>query len=444
MDMVRGRNDEVQLARLPATGIADPRRLESPITGSVARAPVRLLVVSSDTYPPQRVDVSVLFGEQLGGRGHRIDWILQSEATCPRSHRRRWHGGSVWVGPTDLGTSLYARVRKHFFGILHDLRVFGLARKGGYDIVMVKDKFASGLFSLLAAKLFRRRFIFWLSYPFPESYLIRARDGTARYPFLYWIRGAFFWVALYRVLLPAADRVFVQSEQMRRDIARRGIALGKMTAVPMGIRTQSALQVSAGEPRSFIPQQERCFLYLGALTRVRRLDFLVRVLARVRLRIPEAKLYFVGSGDDPADERLLRDEAARLGLTQAVVHVGQLPQAQALQYVQEADVCVSPFFPTPILNSTSPTKLVEYMAMGKAVVANDHPEQQLVIQQSGGGYCVPWDEERFAEAIVELLLDPGKARLMGERGRQYVVEHRAYEAIADLVERELVGVAVRE
>jgi glycosyltransferase involved in cell wall biosynthesis len=180
---------------------------------------------------------------------------------------------------------------------------------------------------------------------------------------------------------------------------------------------------------------------LGALTRVRRLDFLVRVLARVRSKITDAQLYFVGSGDDPADEQLLRDEAARLGLSQAVVLVGQLPQLQALRYVQEADVCVSPFFPTPILNSTSPTKLVEYMAMGKAVVANDHPEQQLLIEHSGAGYCVPWDEERFAQAIIKLMLDPGSARSMGERGRQYVLEHRAYEAIADLVERELVSVA---
>ncbi len=42
-----------------------------------------------------------------------------------------------------------------------------------------------------------------------------------------------------------------------------------------------------------------------------------------------------------------------------------------------------------ILRAASPTKLVEYMAMGKAVVANDHPEQKRVIEESGAGYCVP-------------------------------------------------------
>ncbi len=89
-----------------------------------------------------------------------------------------------------------------------------------------------------------------------------------------------------------------------------------------------------------------------------------------------------------------------------MVFVGQLPQAQALRYVREADVCVSPFYPTAILQSTSPTKLVEYMAMGKAVVANDHPEQKRVIEESGAGYCVPYEEQPFADAIVKLLKDP--------------------------------------
>jgi len=406
-------------------------------TASVAS----LLIVSSDNYPPQRVDISVLFGEQLAARGHRIDWLLQSEAACDKAYTTEWHGGTVWVGPTDLRSPLLARIRKHFLGIVHDLRVFGRARDGGYDMVMVKDKFASGLFALLAARLFRRRFIYWLSYPFPESYLIRARDGTARYPLLYRIRGAFFWVTLYKILLPAADHIFVQSEQMRRDVAAEGIPLERMTAVPMGVREESAAPAPAGELRSVIPAGERCFMYLGALTRVRRLDFLVRVLVRVRRKVAAAKLYLVGRGDDPADERLLIEEARRAGVSDAMVLVGQLPQPQALRYVREADVCVSPFYPTPILNSTSPTKLVEYMAMGKAVVANDHPEQRLVIEQSGAGYCVPWDEDAFANAIVDLMEAPEQARAMGERGRLYVLQHRGYRAIADLVERDLVRVA---
>ena len=109
---------------------------------------------------------------------------------------------------------------------------------------------------------------------------------------------------------------------------------------------------------------------------------------------------------------------------------------EAWKFVSKADVCVSPFYPTPILNSTSPTKLIEYMAIGKPVVANDHPEQNLVILESGAGICVPWEENAFADAIVKLLSQPEIAEKMGHKGRHYVEKHRNYKIIANVVENE--------
>ena len=65
-----------------------------------------------------------------------------------------------------------------------------------------------------------------------------------------------------------------------------------------------------------------------------------------------------------------------MGVAASVIFTGQLPRQEALRYVQDADVCVSPFYPTAVLNSTSPTKLVEYMAMGKAVITTRTTESR--------------------------------------------------------------------
>ena len=401
---------------------------------------MRILIVSSDTFPPIRVDVSVLFGVELAGRGHEIDWILQSEAACDRAYVARWGGGQVWVGATDLGQSLFRRLRKHALGIGNDFRLVSRVRRTRYDAVEVKDKFVAGAIAAIACRVFHTRFIYWLSYPFPEHYLLRAKDGTARYPRLYILRGMAFKWLLYRWLLRAADHVFVQSEQMREDIAAEGIPSHKITAVPMGISVEMCAAVNTFENRRLLPEQVPCVLYLGTLNKVRRLDFLVRAFAKVRESVPTARLYLVGRGEDPEDEVFLKDEVVRLNLESCVVFVGQLPQPEALQYVAEADVCVSPFYPTPILRSTSPTKLVEYMALGKAVVANDHPEQKRLIEESGGGLCVAYDEQAFADAIVTLLQNPKTAQFMGERGRRYAIEHRSYAVIADAVERRMLEI----
>ena len=406
-------------------------------------APARILMVSSDTWPPFRVDVTVLFGEQLAKRGYAVDLILQSEAPCDRAYSTTWEGGNVQVGATDKGSSLWNRIRKHLRGILHDLQIFPAVKTGGYDFVIVKDKFVSGLWALLATRFSGGQFIYWLSWPYPEEYLSRARDGTARYPFLYRIRGAVFWLLLYRVLLPRAAHIFVQSEQMKQDVAARGLPPDGITAVPMGIRDSSVRGALESAPVHEALWISPSVLYLGTLSKVRRLDFLIRVIALLRERIPAACLYVVGRGDDPSDEAMLQAEVQRLGVAGNVKFLGQMPQAEALEYVRSARVCVSPFFPTPVLNSASPTKLVEYMAMGRPVVANDHPDQRRVIAASGGGVCVPWEESRFADALHTLLQAPDLAEEMGNKGRAWVAAHRTYSVIAGQVDAVLRDLLLR-
>jgi glycosyltransferase involved in cell wall biosynthesis len=166
------------------------------------------------------------------------------------------------------------------------------------------------------------------------------------------------------------------------------------------------------------------------------MDFLIRAFAKVLEEVPNAVLYVVG-GEAPAQIEFLRDQAAKLGIDEKVIFTGMLPQEEAMEWITRATVCVSPFYPTQILNSTSPTKLVEYMAQGAAVVANDHPEQKQTIRESGAGLCVPYDETEFAAAIAELLKDPARATEMGKLGQSYVKQRRTYSVIAEMVDCKL-------
>ena len=403
-----------------------------------SKSKLRFLFVSSDKFPPFRVDVSTLFGKKLAERGHIIDWLLQSDETLHSAYQTEWSGCNVLVGPTDNGTSMASRSKKNLRDIFHDFKMFRMLRKNKYNFILIKDKFISALMAIVASKVFKVKFIYWLSFPIPEFYLYELREGTARYPLIYWIRGYFSKILLYHIIMPCSDHVFVQSKQMKKDIALQGISEDKMTAVPMGVSTEEI--PFFGYKKEQDKPDKKIVLYLGTLIKARKMDFLIRAFAKVLRKEENAKLYLVGGGDDPSDEQLLKDEIRRLGIEDAVFMTGFVPQQEAWAYVKEADVCVSPYYPTPIFNSTSPTKLIEYMALGKAVVANDHPEQRLVISESKAGICVPYEENAFAEAILYLLNHPEKAKEMGIRGRKYVEKHRSYEQIADLVETKLLQV----
>lgn len=405
-------------------------------TNKMIQAPIKILFVTRDLFPPFRVDVSVLFGKEIAGKGHKIDWVMQSQDECGKGYKERWQGGTAWVGPTNTGEKFAHRVHRQLLGFLHNAFCARLLLRKRYDVIQVKDRFFTAVFYLAIARLFGTKYVFWLSFPFAEASLYEAREGSARYPAVSLVRGLLYRCLLYRIILAGADHVFVQSDQMKRDIQDQGIDGQKMTVVPMGFE-DDAFAVDCDEKRADLldGQNHPRIIYLGTLIAVRRIDFMIRVLSMVLHEIPEARLYLIGSGETKEDIEMLKRAARNLDVLDAVVFTGFMERSKALMMVRAGNVCVSPFYPTPILNSTSPTKLMEYMALGKAVVANEHPEQKRIIAESGGGICVKYNEKAFADAIVYLLRNPGVAEKMGRMGRNWVFQNRTYSTIADGVER---------
>jgi glycosyltransferase involved in cell wall biosynthesis len=399
-----------------------------------ARNAPALLLMPSEGYPPERADIADLFADELPRRQYRIDWLVQSR--LPRRHAgvEPYGGGRAWVGRTVAGGRL-AKIWNAVLDFRNDLRLFGLLGPS-YDAVIVRDKIGAGLIAIVAAWWRRKLFVYWLSYPLPEGALTAGRERLSAWPWLSWLRGVTLRVLLYRVIIPAAGHTLVQSERMQRDLEARGIASGRMTPVPMGVPLRK-LVLPYHVTRVRKPADETWIVYLGTLARVRGVDCLVGALALVRTRVPNAKLYLVGAGNNPADERHLQRRIESAGVAGAVVMTGHLERGHAWEYVAAADVCVSPLRDIPVLRAGSPTKLIEYLALARPVVASAQPEQDRVLRESGAGISVPHDEEAFAEAIVRIAGNRAEAQAMGRRGRAWVEAHRGYDTIGAFVDQRL-------
>jgi glycosyltransferase involved in cell wall biosynthesis len=220
---------------------------------------------------------------------------------------------------------------------------------------------------------------------------------------------------------------------MREDVARMGIARDKMIPIPMGIdpeRFDRPVAVPANEPRLV---GKRVIAYLGTCDRLRRIDFLFEVLAVVLARFPDALLLIVGDAPEDEDKRWLRQRAVEIGVSESVIITGWVSPDEGQGWMATAEVAVSIFAPDPLLDSCSPTKLVEYLALGKAVVANDQPDQSVVVNESQAGFCVPFEVDAFAAAVMQLLDHPGEAARMAARGPDYVQRKRSYPILAERV-----------
>lgn len=398
---------------------------------------MRLLYSARETYPTFRVDLSELFSRQLGDAGWSITWHMRAAVPGAGRIERSELGETVHVGAVARPGLLWA-LRDFAYATAHDLRLWRLVRRGGFDAVQVRDKPFAGFVAALAARAGGIAFFYWMSFPYPEADSFRARDaehplGTARRTF-YRLRGALTGWLLYRVVLPRADHVFVQSDRMLRDVAGRGIDAARMTPVPMGIDvarvdTAGVPIMADGRLDGRLP-----LVYLGTMVRLRRIDVLLHALALVREREPRVVLVMVGDAPD-RDMRFLRSEAERVGVAEHVIFTGFVPIETAWSWVRVAAVCLSPFRPSPILDSCSPTKVVEYLAFGKPVVANHHPDQTAVLESSACGVLVDFSAQGFAAGVLAALSDPALAARAARYGRSWVLKHRDYAAIASALDR---------
>jgi len=402
-------------------------------------ATIRMLCFARERYPTHRVDITELFGHELIGRGHEIDFVMQAASPAVPPGPTPWNGRTVWVGAAREETGLVSRLWHQWAAVAHDFRCLRMARRDRYDAIQVRDKFLVAAWVALVARRRGLKFFYWLSFPEPEAQLMRVRDGTARYRWLTAVRGGFFWLLLYRWILPRCDHVFVQSERMRQDVAACGIPLGKTTAVPMGIAARDVERFSVSRPAVGQSSARRPIVlgYLGTMVVRRQLSVLIDMLVDLERRGVDARLVFVGDGEHASDRAAIEERARRLGVSDRIEITGFLQRDAALERMRGVDIALSPFFPTPILLSTSPTKLIEYMALGLPVVANDHPEQRLVLRESRAGVRVPWNARHFARGVVWLCgRTVDQRRGMGLRGREWVLHNRTYAYIADRLESE--------
>lgn len=392
---------------------------------------LRILYATAEEHPTHRVDVRVLFGQALPAAGVAVDLVaVESAAAAPDE----WPGGrraslraggrlAAMLGDLALQCTLPWRVR------------------GGYDALVVRDKPVLGAIGWLAARAARVPFCYWMSYPLPEHYLWLAGQpgmGRLRRAWLR-LRGRAGLACLRRLLVPRSDWLFVQTDAMERvQRAHGGLDHDRVTAVPMGV------DVGAIPPPAPLPEPlrgRRVAVYLGTLDRARRPEILVDAAMIVARHHPDFTMLIIGEADEPSDRGWLRAYAERIGAGDAVHFTGRVPFATGLGMARNAVVGLSPVPRTDLTEVGSPTKAIEYLACGVPVIANDQPDQALVVGQGGGGLIAGLDAESFARAILELLDDPDRARAYAESGRRWVAAHRTYEILGGLVADTLRRVA---
>ena len=143
--------------------------------------------------------------------------------------------------------------------------------------------------------------------------------------------------------------------------------------------------------------------YAGHLYPWKGVDILLDALART----PHASGLIIGGHAEDGDRRRLERRAAGLKISGRVTFAGHVTPPEVPALLERATVLVLPNPPSAIsTHFTSPLKLFEYMAAGRAIVASDLPAIREVLRHEENALLVrAGDSAALAAGIQRLIAD---------------------------------------
>lgn len=227
------------------------------------------------------------------------------------------------------------------------------------------------------------------------------------------------------LLLQQVDAFAVISREIDRELAESGIPAERRHFIPNGVDTvrfaplpstglaaeRHTLRAALGMGRGPVT------VFGGRLSAEKGLAGLVRAWPKVRACAADAELVILGAGDEEADLRAAAGEGVRFaGYVDDVV-----------PYLQAADAFVLPSQTEGLSNA-----LLEAMAAGLPAAATAVGGAPDVITHGENGLLVPPDDPNaMAEALGDLLRDPGARAGVGAAARERIQQEYSLPATVE-------------
>jgi glycosyltransferase involved in cell wall biosynthesis len=162
-------------------------------------------------------------------------------------------------------------------------------------------------------------------------------------------------------------------------------------------------------------------LYTGTFEAYQGLDLLFAAAAVVSKARPDVR--FVLAGGRPEQVSAAQAQANAQGLSAAVVFAGQRPAEEIPQFLDAADVLVSP----RSHGTNTPLKIYQYLRSGRPIVATRLITHTQVLDDHVA-FLTAATPEAFAQGILDALADRTRAQEVGAHARQLAETKYSYEA----------------
>ncbi|MEW5899440.1 MAG: glycosyltransferase family 4 protein, partial [Bacillota bacterium] len=227
-----------------------------------------------------------------------------------------------------------------------------------------------------------------------------------------------------------SDLIVVVSAPMKEELVQRGVKEEKILVNPNGVDPErySPLVDGGAVRRRYGLEGKTVVGFSGTFGQWHGADKLAGAAALILSR-PEGRedLRFLFIGDGPVLPAVKKITSP---FSRYCIFTGMVPQEEGPRYLAACDILAAPHLPNP--DGTpffgSPTKLFEYMAMGRGIVASRLGQMGEILEQRGTALLVePGNAAALADGILQLARDHGLRLMLGRNARQEVLEKYTWE-----------------
>jgi glycosyltransferase involved in cell wall biosynthesis len=153
-----------------------------------------------------------------------------------------------------------------------------------------------------------------------------------------------------------------------------------------------------------LPKDSKVIFYIGDISKLDGIDVLIKAASMIIKEEKRAKFMIVGSGTDDYIN-YLKNLVKNNNLENYFLFIERIPHQEVPDYISCASLCVAPFRLTLTSNSSLSNKILEYLALGKLIVASRGKGTEEILGDIIR-YIDPLDPQTLCKVILSSLKNP--------------------------------------
>ncbi len=229
------------------------------------------------------------------------------------------------------------------------------------------------------------------------------------------------------------DGVTVISRALERRAIDLKIPLEKIFYLPIvspidKIKPLSKVEIEAIKEKLNIEKNKKIMMFIG-MGQID-LGILIEAFEIIKQRLTNAMFIIVGPLEKKYTIKVLNNK-----FNKDLVITGKVDYEKVILYASIADVYLMPLSNNPANTGRNPTKIGDYLAGGKPIIANPVGDIKDWIEKYECGLLANYDAEDMAECILKVFNDEKLVERLGKNAR-YVAENiLSWEKVTDELEK---------